>query len=48
MPDYSVFNNIYPEVKVIKADGKAIDEAYRNVMDGKVHFRYVIDMKTIK
>ena len=47
MLDYSVANNIYPEVEVIKADGKAIDQAYRNVLDGKVKFRYVIDMKTL-
>jgi len=25
-----------------------IDKAYRNVQDGKVKFRYVIDMSTIK
>lgn len=48
MLNYSVKNNIYPEVEVIKADGKAIDEAYRNVLDGNVKFRYVIDMSTIK
>lgn len=48
MLDYSVANNIYPEVEIIKADAKAIDEAYRNVQDGKVQFRYVIDMSTMK
>jgi uncharacterized zinc-type alcohol dehydrogenase-like protein len=48
MLDYSVANNIYPEVEIIPAEGKAIDEAYRNVIDGKVKFRYVIDMKTLK
>lgn len=48
MLDYSVANNIYPEVVVINADGKSIDEAYRNVVDGKVQFRYVIDMSTLK
>lgn len=48
MLDYSVKNNIYPQVEVIRADGKAVDEAYRNVADGKVKFRYVIDMKTLK
>jgi len=44
MLNYSVANNIYPEVEVIEADGKAIDRAYQNVLDGKVKFRYVIDM----
>lgn len=48
MLDYSVANNIYPEVVVINADGKSIDEAYRNVVDGKVQFRYVIDVSTLK
>lgn len=47
MLDYSVKHNIYPEVEVIKADGGEIDNAYRNVLDGKVKFRYVIDMKTL-
>ena len=48
MLDYSVANNIYPEVEIIKADGAEIDKAYQNVLDGKVKFRYVIDMKTMK
>lgn len=48
MLDYSVKNNIYPQVEVIRAEGKAVDGAYRNVADGKVKFRYVIDMKTLK
>lgn len=48
MLDYSVANNIYPEVVVIPAEASAIDEAYRNVLDGKVKFRYVIDMSTMK
>lgn len=48
MLDYSVKNNIYPQVQVIRAEGKAVDEAYGNVADGKVKFRYVIDMKTLK
>jgi uncharacterized zinc-type alcohol dehydrogenase-like protein len=48
MLDYSVANNIYPEVKIIPAEGKAIDEAYQSVQDGEVKFRYVIDMKTLK
>ena len=48
MLDYSVAHNIYPEVEVIRADGAEIDRAYQNVLDGKVKFRYVIDMKTLK
>ncbi|WP_300716630.1 NAD(P)-dependent alcohol dehydrogenase [uncultured Brachyspira sp.] len=47
MLDYSVQNNIYPNVEIIKADAQTISEAYRKVIDGKVKFRYVIDMRTI-
>ncbi|MBK0368679.1 NAD(P)-dependent alcohol dehydrogenase [Flavobacterium agrisoli] len=48
MLDYSIANNIYPEVEIIPATSKAIEVAYQNVLDGKVKFRYVIDMKTLK
>lgn len=48
MIDYSISHNIYPEVEVIPADAEKIDEAYRKVRDGKVKFRYVIDMSTLK
>lgn len=47
MLDYSVAHDIYPEVEIIPADAAAIDEVYRNVLDGKVKFRYVIDMSTM-
>ena len=46
MLDYSVAHGIYPEVEIIPADA-TIDEAYKNVLDGKVKFRYVIDMSTM-
>lgn len=45
--DYSVANNIYPDVEIINADANAITEAYNKVVNGEVKFRYVIDMKTI-
>lgn len=48
MLDYSVANNIYPEVEIIPATTSSIENAYQNVLDGKVKFRYVIDMKTMK
>lgn len=48
MLEYSVAHDIYPEVKIIKADASEIDKAWRNVSDGKVKFRYVIDMSTIE
>lgn len=47
MLDYSVKNNIYPEVEVIPAKAEAIDKAYKSVEKGEVKFRYVIDMSTI-
>ncbi|WP_028329308.1 NAD(P)-dependent alcohol dehydrogenase [Brachyspira alvinipulli] len=45
--DYSIANNIYPDVEIINADAQAITEAYNKVINGEVKFRYVIDMKTI-
>lgn len=48
MLDYSVAHGIYPEVEIIKADAAEIDKAWHNVSDGKVKFRYVIDMSTLK
>lgn len=48
MLDYSVAHNIYPEVEIINAEGSEVDKAYKNVLDGKVKFRYVIDMSTLK
>lgn len=48
MLDYSVSHNIYPEVEVIEADAETIGDAYKNVFNGKVKFRYVIDMQTLK
>lgn len=48
MLDFSVKNNIYPEVEIIPATPSSIESAYKNVLDGKVKYRYVIDMKTLK
>ena len=48
MLDYSVKHNIYPEVEIIRAEAEEIDKAYSNVVEGKVRFRYVIDMQTMK
>jgi uncharacterized zinc-type alcohol dehydrogenase-like protein len=46
MIDYSVANNIYPQVEVITVN--EIDRAYEKIAAGEVKFRYVIDMKTLK
>lgn len=48
MLDYSVANNLYPEVEIIDPKAAAIDNAYKKVLAGEVKFRYVIDMKTLK
>jgi uncharacterized zinc-type alcohol dehydrogenase-like protein len=46
MLDYSVANNIYPRVEIIPI--QRLDEAYQNVLAGKIKFRYVIDMSSLK
>ncbi|WP_165043981.1 NAD(P)-dependent alcohol dehydrogenase [Dysgonomonas sp. ZJ709] len=46
MLDYSIKNNIYPQIEIIPM--QQVNEAYENVLDGKVQFRYVIDMQSIK
>lgn len=48
MLDYSIANDIYPVVEIIPATGEAVTKAYPNVVDGKVKFRYVIDMQTLE
>ena len=48
MFDYSVANNIYPEIEVINADLQTIDKAYQEIEKGNIKFRYVIDMQTMK
>lgn len=47
MIDYSVKKGVYPEVEVIEATPEAIERAYQHVLDGKVKFRYVIDMEIL-
>lgn len=44
--DYSIAHNIYPKVVTIPI--QKINEAWKNVQAGKVHFRYVIDMTSLK
>lgn len=46
MLDYSVENNIYPIVKIIPI--QEVNDAYRNVLDGKIQFRYVIDISSLR
>lgn len=44
--DFSISHNIYPMVEVIPVT--EMNEAFLKVKEGKVHFRYVVDMKTLK
>lgn len=46
MMDYSVANNIYPMVEIIPI--QQVNEAYKNVLAGKVQFRYVIDISSLR
>ena len=48
MLNYSVTHNIYPEIELIEANADAINQAYQSVLDGKVKFRYVINMENLK
>jgi len=45
MVDYCVKNNILPEIQMIKAE--QITQAWKDVVDKKARYRYVIDTKTI-
>ncbi|AJC93678.1 zinc-dependent alcohol dehydrogenase [Campylobacter volucris] len=42
MLDFSIKNEIYPEIELIKPE--QIDEAYKKLTNGEAKFRYVIDM----
>jgi uncharacterized zinc-type alcohol dehydrogenase-like protein len=45
MLDYCAKNNIVSDVEVINID--KIDEAYERILKGDVHYRFVIDMKSL-
>ncbi len=52
MLDYSVENEIYPEIKIIRGTpeevAKQITAAYKAIVSGQVQFRYVIDMRNLQ
>lgn len=48
MLDYSVAHGLYPDVEVIAPTPEAVEQAYRDVRDGKSRFRVVIDMQQLK
>lgn len=43
--DYSLAHNIYPDVVLIEPTTESIEKAYDDVINGKVEFRYCINMK---
>ncbi len=45
MLDFSIENNIYPEIEIININ--QIDEVYEKLTSGAGKFRYVIDMKSL-
>lgn len=45
MLDFSVKNNIYPDIELIPITH--LDSAYQKVAQGKANFRFVIDMKSL-
>ncbi len=51
MLDYSVQNGIYPKIQIIKGTpdevAEQITKAYNTIVDGKVQFRFVIDMRDL-
>lgn len=48
MLDFCAKHDIWPEIEVISADAKNIDEAYDKVVNSQARYRFVIDMSTIK
>lgn len=46
--DYSVANNIHPQVEITDEDGATVTGAHKKIAEGKVKFHYVIDMKKLK
>lgn len=48
MIDYSIANNIYPQVEILEPIPSTIDEAYIKVVAGEARYRYVIDLTKLK
>lgn len=46
MLNFAAENQIKPQIEMIGINDVA--EAYQNILDSKVHYRYVIDMATLK
>lgn len=48
MLDFCAKHDIGPEIEVISADAKNIDDAYERVINSDVRYRFVIDIDTLK
>jgi len=46
MLNFAAENDVKPQIEMIGIDD--VPEAYQNILDSKVHYRYVIDMSTLK
>lgn len=46
MLDFAAAHQVKPEIEMIGIDD--VGAAYQNILDSKVHYRYVIDMSTLK
>lgn len=45
--DWSLAHGVFPETVVIPVTPEAVAKAYQDVIDGKVRFRYVLDLATL-
>jgi len=46
MLNFAAKNDVKPQIEMIGIDD--VSQAYQNILDSKVHYRYVIDMSTLK
>lgn len=46
--DFSIKNNIYPDIEEIEPTAEAINDAYEQMINGKIDGRFVIDMTKLK
>lgn len=46
MLNFAAQENVKPQIEMIGIDD--VGQAYQNILDSKVHYRYVIDMSTLK
>lgn len=47
MLDFAAAHDVKPAIEMIEATPAELGQAYQNILDSKVRYRYVIDMKTL-